>query len=82
MQYCLHTVVYRYEHERLPRVKAVLSFSATASVLEQVEGLLYKPTFKPFWTGQVSYCLVTVLVYSHVLHLCLCRTSVASVVPN
>lgn len=66
------TVVYRYEHEQLPRVKAVLSFASTASDLEQVEGLLYKPTFKPLWASQVCYFQVTVLLHSHLWGLCLC----------
>ncbi len=45
--------VFRYEEERLPRVKTVYVKGKSAASAEDKEDYLYKPTFKPLWQKQV-----------------------------
>ena len=70
------TVVYRYKHEQLPRVKALLSFASTASDLKQVDRVVQTH----IQAIQVYPCQVKVLLHSHVSDLCMCRMGIALVV--
>ena len=48
-------MVFRYEEERLPRVKTVYEKGKSAASAEDKEKYLYKPTFKPLWQQKVCH---------------------------
>lgn len=48
------TIMYSYEEERLPRVKAVHVKGIEAASSADKEKYLYKPSFKPLWHKQVG----------------------------
>ena len=48
-------MVFRYEEERLPRVKTVYEKGKSAASAEDKEKYLYKPTFKPLWQKKVCH---------------------------
>ena len=78
-------MVFRYEEERLPRVKTVYEKGKSAASAEDKEKYLYKPTFKPLWQEKVC-CIIRGLVGEpccgmnamHALGCCLLRLSCQS----
>ena len=46
---------FRYEEERVPRVKTVYEKGKSAASAEDKEKYLYKPTFKPLWQKKVCH---------------------------
>lgn len=54
MMYISGVVMFRYERERLPRVRTVYIKGKSAASAEDKEEYLYKPTFKPLWRRKAS----------------------------
>jgi len=78
-------MVFRYEEERLPRVKTVYEKGKSAASAEDKEKYLYKPTFKPLWQKKVCRIVRGLLgvpccdmTAMHALGCCLLRLSCQS----